>query len=161
VKQLDPAGSAAQVAEFSEWRLAIPPESNVLLLPARKSVVFIWFTLERPSYLSVDQSAGVVFSPITAEEIRRRAQNLLPIAKPDWQVMTEIKETMAHPGTKLPPPPPLTASQLSSICRDPALGFVIAKETVGFNPLRHTHNGPYKDWNLYDCRHVRALQSAL
>jgi len=27
---------------------------------------------------------------------------------------------------------------------------------VGFDPMRHRGAGVWKDWNLYDCRTVRA-----
>jgi hypothetical protein len=53
---------------------------------------------------------------------------------------------------------PLTAQSLVSVCSDPQLGFVTAKENVGFDPIIHTHSGAWKDWNLYDCRHVRSLE---
>ena len=148
-------GSDSEIKEFSDWRNAIPGASNVLIAPSRKSASFIWFTLERPSYLSVDQSAGVVFSRATALEIRRRSEVLSPIAKPDWQILSQITQE-AH-GKKLENMTrPLTSQSLVAICGDPQLGFVIAKESVGFDPIRHTHAGAWKDWNLYDCRRVRA-----
>jgi len=159
LQQPDRNGTPAQIAEFADWRLAIPPESTVLILPPPKSAAFIWFTLGRPSYLSVDQSSGVVFSPATSEEIRRRSTVLLPVAKPDWQILTELMESSSHNGNDGKLPAVLTAQKLSTICRDSKLGFVIAKENVGFDPLRHAHGGAFKDWNLYDCDHVRATPS--
>ena len=67
----DSVGTPAEVRDFAEWRAAIPPTSNVLLVPGGPSAGFMWFTLERPSYLTANQSAGVVFSPETAAEVRR------------------------------------------------------------------------------------------
>jgi hypothetical protein len=156
VRQLDAAGSRAEVEEFGDWRRAIPPDSSVLILPARNSPAFVWFTLGRASYLTVDQSAGAVFSPITAQEVRRRSAVLLPVSEPDWQLLTHNTEAEAGRRKDGAPKRPLTAESLSSICRDPQLGFVIAKESVGFDPLRHTHAGGFRNWNLYDCRHVRS-----
>jgi hypothetical protein len=156
VRQLDAAGSRAEVEEFGDWRRANPPDSSVLILPARNSPAFVWFTLGRASYLTVDQSAGAVFSPITAQEVRRRSAVLLPVSEPDWQLLTHNTEAEAGRRKDGAPKRPLTAESLSSICRDPQLGFVIAKESVGFDPLRHTHAGGFRNWNLYDCRHVRS-----
>jgi hypothetical protein len=147
-------GSAEQIAEFSDWRRAIGPDDTVLVLPQHNSATFAWFTLERPSYLSVDQSAGVVFSRATALEVRRRSKVLSPLMEPDWKLLsgkTSIRpggET-ANKGAKV-----LTRDGLIGICRDPKLKFVVARESLGFDPIVHTHVGSWKDWNLYDCRRV-------
>ena len=155
LRQVDTVGTDAEIDEFADWRDAIPPTSNVLMVPTAKSASFAWFTLERPSYMSVDQSAGVVFSRATALEIRRRSQVLLPIMKPDWQILSQITQE-AH-GKKLQDMTrPLTLQRLLDICQDPLLGFVIAKENVGFESIRHTHAGGFNNWNLYDCRRVRS-----
>ena len=38
-------------------------------------------------------------------------------------------------------------------------GFVVAKDDVGFSPIKHTDAGDFVNWNLYDCRRVRANSS--
>jgi hypothetical protein len=124
------------------------------------SAAFAWFTLGRPSYLSVDQSAGVVFSRATALEVRRRSDVLRPIGEPTYKILDRIERQRAEPHKKAPEPPPLTAAALSSICEDPQLGFVIAKPKLGFDALTHRKSGNFKDWNLYDCRRVRAVAPA-
>jgi hypothetical protein len=131
----------------------------VLQLPSAKTAGFVWITLERTSYTSVSQSAGVVFSPKTAAEIRRRSEVLKPVMRPDWKVLSQIRMAKAGKGSD-DPNLPLTARRLAEICRDPQLGFVMAKEDVGFSPIRHTQNGAHKDWNLYDCRKVRVARSS-
>ena len=156
-KQVGPVGtvgSRAEIEEFADWRNAIPPTSTVLIVPTRKSASFAWFTLERPSYLSVDQSSGVVFSRVTALEVSRRSEVLLPIMDPDWRILTQINQ-QAHGKNAENLTRPLTSDGLIQICRDPQLGFVIAKESFGFESISHTHVGAWKDWNLYDCRRVR------
>jgi hypothetical protein len=155
--QLAFAGSPAQIAEFTDWRAAIPETSNVFVADKYDPGSFVWFTLGRPNYLSVDQSAGVVFSRSTALEVKRRSENLLPLMDQDWKMLTLVRSRRAE-GHKSGSPPyrPLTAQKLVDVCGDPQLGFVIAHEDVGFSPLRHTHAGPWKDWNLYDCSTVRA-----
>ena len=79
-------GTPNEIEEFSDWRRAIPPTSNVFVVSAHNAPTFAWFTLERPSYLTVDQSSGVVFSRATALEIRRRSLVLLPLMKPGWKL---------------------------------------------------------------------------
>ena len=59
-------GTTAQIAEFAEWRDAIPRGANVFVANRYYSAGFTWFTLQRPSYLTVDQSSGVIFSSVTA-----------------------------------------------------------------------------------------------
>jgi hypothetical protein len=156
LKQLSSVGSSAEIEEFADWRAAMPPASNVLIAAAKKSASFAWFTLQHPSYTSVDQSSGVVFSRATALEIRRRSQVLLPLREPDWQILTQISRKKT-PGRRAEgtSAKPLTAQTLVSICGDPQLGFVVARESLGFDPIRHESAGNWKDWNLYDCRHVR------
>jgi len=147
---------------LAQWRAAIPPASNVLIIPSSNSAGFIWFTLERPSYLTLNQSAGVVFSRETAQEIRRRSDVLLPVEEPDWKVMSQLARA-AHarekPSKDAAKPHPLTAAELGAICRDAQLGFVIAKESLGFDAIPSTAPGQWKDWNLYACSRVRQLKS--
>ncbi len=152
-------GTAAGQREFADWRAAIAPTSTVFVADGRNEGSFVWFTLERPNYLSPGQSAGVVFSAAAAQEILRRSTVLMPLSDPDWRIMTELEQK--HAGKKATPANrPLTAENLAAVCRDPALGFVIAKEAVGFAPLRHAHPGEWQDWNLYDCRRVRRPEPA-
>jgi len=151
------AGSPALAEEFADWRKIIPPASSVYLADRYDTGAFIWFALDRPNYLSPDQSAGVVFSRATALEIRRRSQVVLPLENPYWKVRSSLRET-SKPTDKNSDYRPLTAKSLVGVCSDPQLGFVIAKEQVGFDPVTHTPSGEWKDWNLYDCRHVRSQE---
>jgi hypothetical protein len=149
-------GTIAQIEEFADWRAAIPLDSNVFIVPAHNSATFAWFTLERPSYLTVDQSSGVVFSRATALEVRRRAQVLLPLMDPDWKLLANMSETHQAKRKTTASIRPLSKDRLISLCHDPRLGFVVAREDLGFDPLRHLQAGPWQNWNLYDCRRVHA-----
>jgi hypothetical protein len=149
-------GSASDIAEFADWADAIPPTSTVLVAPTRDVGAFVWFTLQRPNYLALDQSAGAVFSRATALEVRRRSTVLLPLMQPDWKILTALRSSSAgkravEAGTR-----PLTAAILTRICADPLLGYVISPDNIGFHPLTHERPGAWKDWNLYDCRSVRS-----
>jgi hypothetical protein len=155
-RQLETVGTATEQGYFADWRAAIPPASTVLLLPTGNSASFVWFTLERPSYLTVSQSAGVVFSRATAAEVRY----------PDWKILSSIaasrlkKAEGASSAAASEDQKPLTRELLIHVCSDPALGFVIAEQNVGLAALRHTHPGAYKDWYLYSCAPIREGPSA-
>ena len=159
-KQPRTLAAAADIHEFADWADVIPPTSAVLVAPPRDVGAFVWFTLDRPNYLTLNQSSGVVFSRTTALEVRRRSEVLLPLMDPDWKILTSMRATSGSRRKKEVTTRPLTAENLIHVCADPQLGFVISPEKVGFNPLRHEHAGPWKDWNLYDCRKVRSALPA-
>lgn len=146
-------GTSAQFQEFADWRDAIPAGDNVFVVPRYYSAGFAWFTLQRPSYLTVDQSSGVIFSRATAVEVRRRSDVLLPMQEPDWRLLSR----RAKYGGKFDAASlALTRDRLVRICADPELNFVVAKENVGFDPMRHTRSRIGDVWNLYDCKHVNS-----
>ncbi len=155
IHEPDRKGATAQFARFSTWRRAIPPTANVLVEPVGNSAGFAWFTLERPSYLSVDQSSGVVFSRATALEVRRRSEVLLPIMSPDWMLLSSLSGARSgSSGGREDAIRPLTKERLSSICTDPQLNFVIASTDVGVESLKQPSPEGRGDWYLYDCRLV-------
>jgi hypothetical protein len=160
-KQSHRFGVAADTDAFADWRNAIPPTSTVLVVPERDVGSFVWFTLQRPNYLTVDQSAGVVFSRATALEIRRRSNVLLPVMDPDWRIRSHLSEGATTKRNEATASRPLTIDTLEQICNDSALGFVISSQNVGFEALHHIGPGPWKDWFLYDCRNVRQSASKL
>ena len=145
-------GTDAGLDAYSDWRHAIPPNANVWVAPVRNSAAFAWFTLQRSSYLTVDQSSGVVFSRATALEVRRRSQVLLPLMDPDWRLLANMTPHGGD-GKSSASVRPLTRERLMSVCRDPELNFVVAEENIGFEPKRHARPGG-RDWYLYDCRIV-------
>jgi hypothetical protein len=131
-----------------------------VVLPPHDVGAFVWFTLGRPNYLALDQSAGVVYSRATALEVRRRSEVLLPLMDPDWKILTSLRAKSGSGRKNEATTRPLTPENLIQVCADPQLGFVISPGKVGFDPLRHEHAGAWKDWNLYDCRKVRSALSA-
>ena len=147
-------GTRPAVEEFADWRGAIAPEDNVFVVPAHNAATFAWFTLERPSYLTLDQSSGVVFSRATALEVRRRSEVLRPLMDPDWTLLSNMRKAHSGAGAAHSSAPTLTRERLISICTDPKLNFVVANENLGFEPIRHAEPGSWRDWNLYDCRRV-------
>jgi hypothetical protein len=151
---------ASAIQEFEDWRGAISPASTVLVAPAQDVGGFVWFTLGRPNYLALDQSAGVVFSRDTALEVRRRSDVLLPLMDPNWKILTQRNRSLAGHKEEAPTRP-LTAKSLSQVCTDPKLGFVASPVRLQFPALRHEHVGAWKDWNLYDCGTVRSPPATL
>ncbi len=141
-----------EVSAFADWRKAIPPASNVFVAPVHYSAAFAWFALQRPSYLSVNQSAGVVFSRATAMEIERRSQVLLPVLDPNWRLRRGALANDAMQRASRP----LTEEKLVSVCSDPQLGFVVAKEDVGIGLVMRKLISDSKSWSLYDCNQVRS-----
>ena len=153
--------AAADSREFVDWTDAIPSLSTVLVAPARDVGGFVWFTLQRPNYLTVDQSSGVVFSRETALEVRRRSQVLLPLMDPNWRILSGLRAaSAAGKHTMQAASRPLTAQSLALVCADPVLGFVVSPENIGVDHRRHGGSGKWKDWNLYDCRQVRSAKPA-
>jgi hypothetical protein len=160
-KQSRVLAAAADIDEFADWANAIPPTSTVFVAPPRDVGAFVWFTLGRPNYLAVNQSSGVVFSRATALEVRRRSQVLVPLLDPDWRILTRLR-AKTDIGRKFEATTRrLTRQNLIQVCQDSQLGFVISPEKLGFDSVRHEHAGAWKDWNLYDCRKVRSVGSAI
>jgi len=62
-----------QLAGLSGFRERIPPGADVFW---PESPVAVWVLLQRPSYLSVIQTSGMVFSRRSALELERRADAL-------------------------------------------------------------------------------------
>jgi hypothetical protein len=147
---------------FDLWKTIIPPDGNVLIVPSPISAAFAWFVLERPSYLSLDQSSGVVFSRETALEIRRRTEIVQPAWDATWRILSwHMASRRSSRKPEAPSLPlPLTSERLSAMCHDPKLTFVVAKQDVGFSPVKNTHAGVWKEWNLYDCHKVLSTDPA-
>lgn len=155
-KQATPLAAAYQRGEFDDWKRIIPEDQSVVLANQDASSLFVWFVLGRTNYLSESQSAGVVFSRDTALEVKRRSDRLTQLIEPNWKIQSAIAQYEKDPKKyKLPAVHPLTPTILVSVCADPKLGFLIAKEDVGFGALQHAGKGAWHNWNLYDCTLVR------
>jgi len=93
---------------------------------------------------------------LRALEVRRRGEVLMPVTDPDWRILSKLNDTRGDASKQTGSYRALTSAALVSLCADPQLNFVVAKENVGFASIRHEHNGNWKRWNLYDCRRVQA-----
>jgi hypothetical protein len=133
-------------AQFADWRATIPPGVNVLW---PSSPAMVWFVLERPSYLSVVQSAGVIFSRNLAIEGMQRARFLSGYADTDW--------LMGRPMGSDGMPNALTEDLLHKVCSDRRIGFVIDPERVSIQaPSLPWPDSSHRIY-LYDCNSYRDL----
>lgn len=123
------APSRRMQAQFASWRRAIPPTSEVFtsgvpLIP--------WFLLERPSYWSLRQMTGAVFSRSTTMKLLRRENLILHLHKTGNPVR-----------------------DLDDLCAaDKALGFVVASENMGptsFKPIAVGDSRLGAVLRLYSC----------
>jgi hypothetical protein len=130
---------------FADWRAVIPREAEVLFY---EDPPLIWAVLERRSFMSISQSAGVMYSPAAAGELVRRSRTLEPLVSSSWWLAGRRQA-----GD--PSPRKLTEPLLRGICEDASLDFVISMEQLGGYRLR----GEWPDRNrfvyLYDCSRFR------
>ena len=140
--------SDAAADEFADWRERIPPSAEVFWWENLRET---WLLLRRPSYLTLSQGGGLVFSEPLADEVARRALVLEPLVDPNFW----INLTAEDPDE----PRRLTRSSLTAVCRDPELGFVISEMDLGTGaPAKHWPTAADTIY-LYDCADVRDGQN--
>lgn len=131
---------------FAVWRGSLDHQRSVFWAG---NAVGPWLLLDSPSYLTISQSAGVVFSRETALEVGRRATNLAPLTgHPLYAIVrTETRSTEA-----------LTVPILRQICSDPLLGYVVSGDDL---PIAHlaAPRGRWAGLNLYNCDTARDAKS--
>jgi hypothetical protein len=130
-----------QLARFGGFRERIPLGSNVFW---PESPVSVWILLERPSYLSVIQTSGMVFSRRTALELERRADALGGALNPasfmSWN----------QAGTAMM----LSQQQLKQTCDIGAFEYLVTPTDLGVDPIAEVPaaGGPAsKKIRLYRC----------
>jgi hypothetical protein len=112
----------AAVARFAQFRARIPEGADVFWPEAPLAV---WLLLERPSWLSVLQTSGLVFSRDSALELNRRAQRLKEAIAPEtfmaWNPL----------GMAVRPSP----EQLAAACANGGFQFLVTPLDLGWSPL--------------------------
>jgi len=129
-----------QLARFAGFRERIPPGAEVFW---PESPVAVWVLLQRPSYLSVIQTSGMVFSRRTALELERRA-DALGGAINSGSVMSW------NAGTALM----LSQQQLKQTCDTGAFEYLVTATDLGVAPIAEVPSvsGPAsKKIRLYHC----------
>lgn len=136
--------SATERAAFSDWRTQIPSDAEVLWPDGLQET---WFLLDRRSYLTMSQLAGIVFSSDLATESRRRAGLLAPLVPAgNW---------FADPATAGTRPAALNSKILAEICVTGGPDFVVDDEDLGIQVAVVEWPTRAKFRYLYDCAMVR------
>lgn len=104
---------------FAAWRAVIRPGDNVYWPDQLEPT---WFLLQRPSYLSREQTAGSLFSDAAASEMWRRAHAMSTLAP----LASTIRVSTIEPFVST-----LSAASITAACKDEALGYVVAPESFG------------------------------
>ena len=137
-----------QVARFSGFRERIPPGAEVFW---PESPVAVWVLLQRPSYLSVIQTSGMVFSRRTALELERRAASLGAAINPgsfmSWNAGTAMT---------------LSSQQLMQTCATGEFQFLVTGRDLGVAPLAEvpaTSGSASQRIRLYRCPAPAAPQT--
>jgi hypothetical protein len=134
--------SQQDIDEFAPFRERIPPTSEVFW---PESPVAVWVLLDRPSYLSVTQTSGMVFSRQSAFELNRRATALnstLPRS-------TFMNWNTGGTGMNL------SKQQLEQACETGEFGFLVTAADLGVEPVAvvpSASGAPSKKIRLYKCR---------
>lgn len=112
---------ASLIERYSSLREHIPSNADVFW---PDSPLSIWILLDRPSYISVTQTSGMVFSRPSAIELERRA-NALRAALPPATFMN-----WSAAGSM----PALDQFQLSAVCDSGAVTFLVTSVDLGREP---------------------------
>lgn len=123
--------SSANHAAFAGWRARIPPGTEVVWFEFPTAS---WVLLERPNYISQQQTASAVFSREAARALSDRVTPLLPFLKP---------------GTTS-----LAVGSLTAFCDATRQRFVVARTQFEVAPIAVAPDdlpAELRDWKLYAC----------
>jgi hypothetical protein len=136
--------TAQEFERFSAWRRLIPPRSEVFW---PESPLGIWMLLDRPSYLSVLQTSGLVFSRPAALELERRADALSAALGP----ATFMSWGTAGTGINL------SRQQLETACATGEFDYLVTGAVLSAAPVAAVAGaGPAsKQIRLYRCSAAR------
>jgi hypothetical protein len=113
--------SPSQMERFSGLRDYIPAGADVYW---PDSPLGTWILLDHPSYISVAQTSGMVFSRPSALELQRRAEALSSVIPPDtFMSWSPAGASMA-----------LSKPQLNQLCDSGAVEYLITSIDVGVQP---------------------------
>ena len=136
-------------AAFAPWRAALPAQAEGIF---PRNPMGDWYLLERPSYYSLHQITGDIFSREKAVEIRRRAGLITSALRGQSAPQTSSVARSA------PPTPLLNENSLTLLCKDPALDFYVTRSRLNLpdaapvivpNPRK-----PLNEFHLYRCADV-------
>lgn len=131
--------SRQTIAAFAPLRDKIPPGADVFW---PESPAAAWALLDVPSYLSVTQTSGLVFSRAGAVELDRRAFALESAISPgsfmNWDTAAEHMN--------------LSREQLARVCATGEFNFLVTHLDLGVQPVVDVPTGrPPRSLHLYRC----------
>lgn len=130
-------------AVFAPWRQLIPQGAQVVW---PHNPMGAWYLLERPSYYSLHQLAGDLFSRAKAIEIHRRG-HLIASVSPTAQTSELPLDADS-----------LNVKGLEALCSDPELDFYVSWASLGPTPAGLIVPNPAEPRNqlhLYRCADLR------
>jgi hypothetical protein len=149
----NPSPPKVDQQELTTLRQIIPSEAAVY---RPGGLAYVWFLLQRSSYASGLQTAGVLFSRETANEASRRQQLLWSLGfsdgNPYWLGMREASEMLSRKPQYRP-----AQETIDLLCADRELGYLFLPKSgllagkVVYPPLYEN-----RLFRLFDCVTVRA-----
>jgi hypothetical protein len=121
--------SPVNTAQMAPLRDALPPHAEVF---NPEGPLMAWLLLDRPSYLSVIQTSGLVFSRAAAFEFHRRAMALDPA------LPAAVFMGWNTGGTALNP----SVAQLQRLCAIGAVPYLVTSADLGAPALATVPRGP-------------------
>ncbi|HTV51111.1 MAG TPA: hypothetical protein VME21_07980 [Steroidobacteraceae bacterium] len=122
-------------AEYASWRERIPRGAEVL---DAQSPLFTWVILERPNYISLEQTTSAVFSREAAMVIDRRLQAL--------RTFLAGEGAWTHFAT--------AAMNLDELCASTDVRYIVTHRALAARPLASMPAGmpaPLGNMKLYSC----------
>jgi hypothetical protein len=141
-------------SHLAAWRRQIPPDAEVLWPVAP---IGVWYLLERPSYWSLPQEAGDVFSRAKALEVHRR-ELLVADAMKVSGPMQGVPPSSAGTSAAITLAEQLDARGIARVCSDPQLAYYVSWTHLAptpFAPITPNPRRPGTQLYLYACASFR------
>jgi hypothetical protein len=123
----------------------IPPKAEVFW---SDDLRLLWFILDRPSYFSRNQAAGLVFKRATAMAFLEHEENGLPL-KTSNDICEALDRMGSHCG--------INADSIHDVCKPGSADFVVVSRYVeDMLPNRtfkvNLEGAPSQSYDVYNCR---------
>jgi hypothetical protein len=140
-------------ARFAPWRNQLPANSEVLW----PDPLGVWYLLNRQSYCSSPQLAGVVFSRDSAVELDRRTRVVgdALVASGAFAKDSKSATRLRH---LMPSLNDLDRAGLSVVCADRDLGYFVGPKQLGpiaMEPVTPDPTKPERRLYIHDCNDYR------
>lgn len=136
--------------QFAPWRAEIPPRAEVLW---PDTPLGAWYLLDRPSYWSVDQVAGAIFSRDKALLLRQRAASINTALVHSSLIKADFPKSRLG-LINSPDTAKMNAQSVQMACADPDLRYVVSWLRLGRSvaaPLTPDPAKPNSRLYLYRC----------